>query len=99
MANKAQRKGFLLGLLAPVLGFFLYGLIYTNAIRPWLDLRFFVQDMFLRTPEYRSPILSLSLIADAFLFFWFDRTDRHDEMRGVIAAMLVYGVVIVICLF
>lgn len=91
--------GFILGLLAPVVGFLLYGLIYTTAIRPWLDLRFFVQDMFIGTAEYRAPILSLSLIADAFLFFWFDRGARYRSMRGVIGAMLVYAVAIVIFIF
>lgn len=91
--------GLILGLLAPVLGFLLYGLIYTTAIRPWLDMRFFVEDMFLGTAEYRAPILSLSLIADAFLFFWFDRRSRYQAMRGVIGAMLLYAVVIIIFLF
>ncbi|HEY0977622.1 MAG TPA: hypothetical protein VGE21_09140 [Flavobacteriales bacterium] len=93
------RLGFILGLIVPVFGFLLYGLMYTTAIRPWLDMRFFVKDMFLGTAEYRAPILSLSLIADAFLFFWFDRGARYRSMRGVIAAMLVYAAVIVICLF
>ncbi len=91
--------GLILGLLAPVLGFLAYGLIYTTAIRPWLDMRFFVQDMFLGTAQYRAPILSLSLIADAFLFFWFDRRARYQAMRGVIGAMLLYAVVIIIFLF
>lgn len=91
--------GFVLGLLAPMLGLLLYGLIYTTALRPWVDMRFFLQDMFLGTAEYRAPILSISLIADAFLFFWFDRGRRYKAMRGVIAAMLVYAVVIVICFF
>lgn len=91
--------GLVTGLLAPVLGFLLYGLMYTTAIRPWLDLPYFVNDMFLGTAEYRAPILSISLIADAFLFFWYDRSARYRSMRGVIAAMLIYGVVIVAFLF
>ena len=96
MRNDSFRTGVILGLLAPVLGFVLYGLMYTNVIRPQLTFRYFVTDIFIGTSQYRAPILSLSLIADAFLFFWLDRTDKHQAMRGVIAAMLAYGVVIVI---
>ena len=60
--------GFVLGLFFPVLGFYGYGTIYVTAIRPHHDLHWFVHDLFLGTSEYRSQIISLSLIADAFLF-------------------------------
>jgi hypothetical protein len=87
--------GFVLGLLAPVLGFFAYGGMYVTAIRPWHDLEWFVNDMFLGSPEFRTRIVSISLIADAFLFFLLDRFHRHKTMRGVIMAMLTYGLYIV----
>ncbi|MBX2973595.1 MAG: hypothetical protein KF797_10860 [Flavobacteriales bacterium] len=87
--------GFMLGLLAPVLGFFAYGGIYVTALRPWHDINWFVSDMFLGTSEFRTRIVSISLIADAFLFFLFDRLDKHKAMRGVIMAMLVYALYIV----
>jgi hypothetical protein len=95
MAWDSRRTGFIAGMLAPVLGFLAYGLIYTNAIRPMYDMRWFVNDLFLGTLKYTSSILSLSLIADAFLFFWFDRRDAQKSMRGVIMAMLLYGMVVV----
>lgn len=85
----------MLGLLAPVLGFFAYGGIYVTALRPWHDINWFVNDMFLGTSEFRTRIVSISLIADAFLFFLFDRLDKHKAMRGVIMAMLVYALYIV----
>jgi hypothetical protein len=88
--------GLVAGLLAPVLGFALYGLIYITAIHPEHSFRWYVTDLFLGTPEFRSKILSLSLIADVPLFFWFDRRDRHQAMRGVIGAMFIYGIAIVI---
>lgn len=91
--------GLALGLLAPVIGFFIYGALYVTAIRPMYDMHWFIHDLFLGTPTYRAPVISLSLIADAFLFFWFDRKDRHKAMRGVIAAMLAYAAVVVICWF
>lgn len=96
MFSDHLRTGFITGLLAPVLGFLLYGLIYVNVIRPGNDLSWFVNDLFLGTPQFRSKILSLALIADVPLFFWFDRKDRHQAMRGVIGAMFLHGIVIIV---
>mgnify|MGYP003382380084 CR=1 FL=1 len=90
----SRAVGFVLGLLAPLLGFAAYGGIYVTAIRPHHDFHWFVHDLFLGTEEYRTRIVSLSLIADAALFFLFDRRDMHKAMRGVIGAMLVYGIYI-----
>ena len=87
--------GFILGLIAPVLGFFAYGTMYVTAIRPWYDLEWFVNDLFLGTSEYRTRIVSLSLVADAFLFILLERLDMLRAMRGVILAMLLYGLYIV----
>lgn len=87
--------GVVLGLLAPVLGFVAYGAIYVTAIRPHHDFRWFVEELFLGTDEFRTRIVSISLIADAALFFAFDRLRMHKAMRGVIFAMLAYGAYIV----
>lgn len=87
--------GFLLGLIFPVFGFFAYGGIYVTAIRPHHDIDWFVNDLFLGTDVYRTQIISLSLIADAFLFFLFDRMRQLKAMRGVIIAMLVYALYVV----
>ncbi|MBK6777214.1 MAG: hypothetical protein IPG74_15725 [Flavobacteriales bacterium] len=87
--------GVVLGLIFPVFGFFGYGLIYTTGIRPHHDMHWFVHDLFLGSSEYRTRIVSLSLIADAFLFFAFDRFGYHKAMRGVITAMIAYGLYIV----
>lgn len=99
MRGDSFALGFILGLLFPVLGFFGYGGIYVTAIRPHHDLHWFVHDLFLGTTEYRSQIISLSLIADAFLFFGFDRFEKYKSMRGVIAAMLLYAIAVVIFFF
>ncbi|MFZ1692742.1 MAG: hypothetical protein WAT74_06055 [Flavobacteriales bacterium] len=87
--------GFILGMLAPLLGFAAYGGIYVTAIRPHHDFHWFVNDLFLSTATFRPRIVSLSLIADAALFFLFDRKDMHQAMRGVIMAMMAYGLYIV----
>lgn len=96
MRGDSVPLGFILGLLAPALGFLGYGALYVTAIRPFYDMHWFINDLFLGTPEYRAPVLSLSLIADAVLFFLLDRYDRHRTMRGVIGAMLLYGIVITV---
>lgn len=95
MRSDSQAIGLIGGLLAPIGGFFLYGLLYVTVIRPHLSLNEFVYDLFFGTREYQSPILSLSLIANLPLFFWFDRRDRHKAMRGVILACFIYGVAII----
>jgi hypothetical protein len=91
----SRLTGFVLGMLAPLLGFVGYGAIYVTAIRPHHDFHWFVHDLFLGTGEFRTRIVSLSLIADAFLFFLLDRWDLHKAMRGVIIALLVYAAYIV----
>ncbi|MBK9513720.1 MAG: hypothetical protein IPO05_08840 [Flavobacteriales bacterium] len=91
--------GVMMGLLAPLLGFFGYAAIYVGAIRPHLDLDFFIHDLFLGTREYQAPVLTLSLFANLALFFTLDRWSLYKAMRGVIAATFVYAVVIVLLLY
>lgn len=88
--------GIVAGLLLPVAGFFIYGLIYTNVIRPHLDLAWYVHDLFFGTRRYQAPILSLSLIANLPVFFLFDRLDMPRAMRGMITATFIYAVAIVV---
>ncbi|MBK9149049.1 MAG: hypothetical protein IPM12_14680 [Flavobacteriales bacterium] len=95
MKLDSRLAGFILGLGAPLLGFAAYGGIYVTAIRPHHDFAWFVNELFLGTAAYRPRIVSLSLIADAGLFFLFDRRGMHQAMRGVIVAMLIYGAYIV----
>jgi hypothetical protein len=96
MRSAEFRTGFFLGLLLPLLGCLGYGLLYTRVLRPHLDLSYFFQDLFLGTPQYRSSILSLGLIANVPLFFWFDRRANMQAMRGVLLAMFIHGAAIVI---
>lgn len=94
-----QAIGVVLGLLAPVLGFFAYAAIYINYIRPHMDMQFFIEDMFLGTRTYQAPILSLSLIANLALFFLLDRLSMPKAMRGVILATFIYAAAIVVLIF
>jgi hypothetical protein len=91
--------GALLGLIAPLLGFFGYAAMYVGAIRPHVDLPFFIHDMFLGTREFQAPVLTLSLFANLALFFALDRWRQYKAMRGVITATFLYAVVIVLLLY
>jgi hypothetical protein len=88
--------GVVLGMLAPLLGFFAYGLLYVHVIRPHLTLDYFIHELFLGTRRYQAPVLSLSLIADLPLFLWLDRRGAARAMRGVLIAMFLYGIAIVV---
>jgi len=91
--------GIVLGLLVPVLGFFIYGYIHTTVIRPHLDLQYYIHDLFLGTRQFQAPILSLSLIANLAVFFLFNRLDKPKVMRGILISTFLYGIIIVVLWF
>ncbi len=93
-----NRFGFLLGMLIPALGVLGYALLISTVMRPELELGFVVKRMLFGLRGNIAPTLSLSLLADVVLFFYFDRKRMLKAMRGVIAAMLTYGAVIVLLL-
>lgn len=84
------------GLLAPIAGFFAYAGMYVTTIQPQHDLSYFVNDLFIGTKQYQAPVLSLALLANLALFFFFDRIGRPIAMRGVILATFIYGAAIVV---
>lgn len=84
------------GLLAPIAGFFIYAGMYVTTIQPQHDLGYFINDLFLGTRQYQAPVLSLALLANLALFFYFDRLERPKAMRGVILATFIYGLAIVL---
>lgn len=91
--------GIVLGLIVPVLGFFIYGYIHTTLVRPHLDLQYYIHDLFLGTRQFQAPILSLSLIANLAVFFMFNRWKMAETMRGILIATFIYGIVIVVLWF
>ncbi len=96
MRSDSMLLGLAGGTLAPVAGFFLYAFMYVTAIRPQHDMDYFINELFIGTRQYQSPVLSLSLLANLALFFFFDKLDKPKAMRGVILATFLYGVVIVV---
>jgi hypothetical protein len=90
--------GLLGGLVAPVIGMLLYALIITTSV--WTELS--VWD-FLRTTVFGmksniAPAVSISLFANVGLFFLFDRRRMFKAMRGILASMFIYGIVILVLL-
>lgn len=92
------RTGLIAGLIAPMLGLFLYSLLTVTLLRPELELGFFLRGMVFGIRGNIAPVLSLCLLADVALFFAFDQKRMMKAMRGVIGAMFVYGAVIVLLL-
>ena len=80
--------GVLIGLILPVFGFLIYGWYWSwKFFRPF---SYFVNDVFIGTPTFRSAILSLSLLINLIPFFIFLRTERYKSARGVVAAVFLY---------
>ncbi len=80
--------GFVVGLILPIFGFLIYGLYWSwKFFRPF---SYFINDVFLGTPTFRSSILSISLLINLVPFFIFLRTNRNKGARGVLAAVFVY---------
>lgn len=90
------RFGLILGLLVPALGVLGYAIMISTAIRPGLELDYVIKHMLFGIRGNIAPTLSLSLLADVVLFFFFDRKRMLKAMRGVIGAMFAYGAVIVL---
>ena len=99
MRSDSLALGVVSGLLAPVLGFFLYAVMYVTAIRPHLDLSYFINDLFIGTREYKAQVLPLSLLANLAPFFWCDRKEMPLAMRGVIMSTFLYGFIIVVLVY
>lgn len=98
MRGDTHGTGFVLGLIVPLIGFFGYSTFVVTVLRPEMELGFFLRGMIFGIKGNIAPALSLSLLADAALFFWFDHRCMLKAMRGVISAMFVHGVFILVFL-
>jgi hypothetical protein len=93
--NKFDHKllGVVLGLLGPFLGFLLYGLYYSWEFNSTLS--HFINNVFLGTKSYQSPIISLSLIADLGIFFLALKWKLNTTAKGVVYALLIYVPIVI----
>lgn len=78
--------GLAMGLLGPLIGFWLYSLIKF----PQYDFAWYL-NFFATTPIYQSSIASLSLIFNLLLFFLFIYTNKNRAARGVLFATFIYA--------
>lgn len=85
--------GLILGLLAPVIGFLLYGLFYSWEFNT--TLHHFITQVFLGTKSYQSPIISLSLIADLGVFFLALKIKCNKMAQGVVYALMAYAPIVI----
>ena len=90
MIKKDSRlTGFISGLLAPFVGLYIYYLISFH----YMSLRSFINRI---TEIGLLPgVISLALIANLVLFFFFIRAKADRSAYGVIGATFIYGMIIV----
>ena len=81
--------GFISGLIAPVIGFYIYYLISFR----YMGLQSYISRLLELGLE--AGVISLSLIANLVVFFYFIRIKADASARGVIGATFLYGMVIV----
>ena len=81
--------GFLIGLIAPFIGFYIYYLISFR----YMSLQMYISQL----TEFglEAGVLSLSLIANLIVFFYFIKGKADLSARGVIGATFLYGLLIV----
>jgi hypothetical protein len=85
--------GLVAGLLSPVLGFVVFGALWTyyNGFR----FSYFVNDIFLNKPEFQSAILSVSLLMNLAPFFFAIQKHQYYFARGVLMALFIYVPVVI----
>jgi hypothetical protein len=80
--------GLALGMISPVIGFAIYGLLWSIYFEKPFD--YFVNNIFIGVHAFQSSIVALSLIFNLVPFFIFLRTDRYRSGRGVLLALFIY---------
>jgi hypothetical protein len=81
--------GFISGLIAPLIGFYIYYLISFR----YMGFQSYVAR--LTELGLEAGVISLSLIANLVVFFYFIRIKADGSARGVIGATFTYGMLIV----
>ena len=93
--NKYQQKkldktplGLGIGFITPFVGFIIVCLGYSKSFHR--SLGDIILNTFWNTPQYQSPIISLSLLINLIPFFLFYQTKRDLSARGVILGTMIY---------
>jgi len=82
-------KGTLFGLLIPLIGLSIF---YFSKFTDYSIAEYVTT---LRQKSLMAPIISISLVPNILLFFFFVNRNRLKEGQGVIFSMLLWGVAIV----
>lgn len=85
--------GVVLGFVFPVAAFFLYYLIkyypHEQSIQDYLTL-------FIHNPKTVPAVISLCLIANGIIFYWFTQQQRDLTAKGILLITLLYGLLILL---
>jgi hypothetical protein len=82
--------GFISGLLAPFIGFYIYYLISYR----YMGFRSYIS--MITEFGLETIVISLSLIANLAVFFYFIKVKADSSARGIIGATFLYGLLIII---
>lgn len=83
--------GFIMGLLAPCLGFLAFKYTRLQALSLWESLEFIRLE-----PTLLSAALSVSLVANAILFTFYINAHIDKTAKGIFFATGMYGIIILI---
>ena len=89
MKKDAFLTGFIPGLLLPVIGFYLYFLLFFQ----YMGLHKFIEH--LQRINMLVSVLSLGVFLNLILTFYFYRIEADRSIKGVIAASFIYAFVVV----
>ncbi|HUM47458.1 MAG TPA: hypothetical protein PLD84_11045 [Chitinophagales bacterium] len=98
--NKPSRKrdnryfGAFLGLVFPVIGFLLF---YVFAFSDSMSLQVYWNQLF--NTSKMSAALSLSIIMNLPVFFFFLSDKRYENVKGIVGATIFYGIFIILFKF
>jgi amino acid permease len=79
--------GMLIGLLGFTIGFLCFGLGFSL----WSDitLRQFVEYVFLGLYDFESRIITVAILFDVAIFYWFMRKNMLQLCKGIMAIMVL----------
>lgn len=85
------RLGLLLGLIAPVLGLWMFKMYKFSVFTIQETAQFMMVE-----PGHRTltAALSLSLLLNAAIFTWFINTRRDKTAKGIFAVTVLYGLLV-----
>jgi hypothetical protein len=85
--------GIFLGILGNILGFLIYGLIFSAVNN--VDFSMFFNTIFLKMESFRSQIITGSMLVNVVLFYFLMKAKKDAINRGVIITILLSVIAII----